>query len=271
MAAPIPRAQPFLVAANWKMNLLGEPASAWLAAVLLGLSRVPAPAEVVVFPPFPWLERLARQLAQQPSSLSPLSVRLGGQDLHPADHGAYTGAVSGAMLRAAGCRDVLCGHSERRSGLGESDALVALKVEAAVRCGLRPVVCVGETEAERQAGQTEAVLLRQLSAVLSHLGPRSPADVVLAYEPVWAIGTGHTANPDQAEAAHRFLRGILGATFRGTLGAFRILYGGSVNRGNARELARRDAIDGFLVGSAGLDPAHFLDIIRCSSPDSPAP
>jgi triosephosphate isomerase len=186
---------------------------------------------------------------------------MGGQDLHRADQGAHTGDVSGAQLADAGCTWALCGHSERRRDHRESDELVAAKVVAAARHGLTPMVCVGETREERRAGQTLAVLERQLRAALAS----GPDPVAVAYEPVWAIGTGDTATPETAEEAHAFLRRLLGE-LRGEVAAGRIplLYGGSVTPDNAAGLIARPDVDGFLVGGASLDPRKFLSIIRGS-------
>ncbi len=232
-----------LVAANWKMNLLAAEARAWCQRVREG--AIGARAAAAVFPTFPLLPAVAEELAGS-------GVEVGGQDLHPEDRGAFTGDVSGLQLADAGCAWALCGHSERRHGHGEGDELVARKVAAAVRNGLKPMLCVGETRDERRAGATEEVLARQLRAALPHL----PAAWALAYEPVWAIGTGETATPETAEAAHAFLRGLLESDDAP------ILYGGSVTPENAAALAAQPDVDGFLVGGASLDPGKFLAIIR---------
>ncbi|HVF59451.1 MAG TPA: triose-phosphate isomerase [Thermoanaerobaculia bacterium] len=231
-----------LVAANWKMHLLGGEARAWCQRVREG--AIGARAAAAVFPSFPLLPAVAEELAGS-------GVEVGGQDLHPEDRGAYTGDVSGLQLADAGCAWALSGHSERRHGHGEGDELVARKVAAAVRNGLKPMLCVGETRDERRAGATEEVLARQLRAALPHL----PAAWALAYEPVWAIGTGETATPETAQAAHAFLRGLLEDDAP-------ILYGGSVTPENAAALAAQPDVDGFLVGGASLDPGKFLAIIR---------
>jgi len=237
-----------IAAANWKMHLLGAHARSYGARLRASLSGAER-AEVVLFPSFPLLPAVAQALAES-------AIAIGGQDLHPNEQGAHTGDVSGAQLADAGCRWVLCGHSERRRDHGESDELVGLKVAAAGRCGLVPLLCVGETRDERRAGETLAVLERQLRAGLAS----QPATFALAYEPVWAIGTGETATPETAEEAHAFLRQSL--TDLGYPGAgIRILYGGSVTPANAVELAREPDLDGFLVGGAALDPEKFLAII----------
>ncbi|HEX5759944.1 MAG TPA: triose-phosphate isomerase [Thermoanaerobaculia bacterium] len=234
-----------LVAANWKMHLLAAEARAWCRRVRAESGG--ARAGAAVFPSFPLLPVVASELAGG-------AVETGGQDLHPEDKGAFTGDVSAAQLADAGCVWALCGHSERRHGHGEGDELVARKAAAAVRHGLRPLLCVGETRDERRGAATEEVLARQLRAALPHL----PADWALAYEPVWAIGTGDTATPETAQAAHAYLRGLLAGEARRTP----ILYGGSVTPENAAALAAQPDVDGFLVGGASLDPGQFLAIIR---------
>jgi len=237
-----------LVAANWKMNLLQAEAAVWCRALRSDLSGSSGQARAVVFPSFPLLPVVARELAGS-------GLAVGGQDLHPNDKGAHTGDVSGAQLADAGCTWALCGHSERRRDHGESDELVGSKAAAALRHGLTPMICVGETRDERRAGRTFEVLERQLRAALA-----GPAAFALAYEPVWAIGTGETATPEMAQEAHAFLRRLLGE--RG--GEVSILYGGSVTPDNAAGLIAQPDVDGFLVGGASLDPRNFLTIIRVS-------
>ncbi len=242
-----------LVGGNWKMHLTSAAARDYAARFGQLSGRQ---AEAVLFPSFPLLPILARALAGSP-------VAIGGQDLHPEAMGAHTGDVSGPQLADAGCSWVLCGHSERRQDHGESDVLVAAKVMAAQAHGLVPLVCVGETAAERRAGETFAVLGRQLTAALAS----RPDRFELAYEPVWAIGTGDTATPEIAQEAHAFLR----RTLRELMGEVvaercRILYGGSANPDNAASLIVQRDLDGFLVGGASLDPDKFLAIIRaCGS------
>ena len=252
--------RPFLVAGNWKMHHLREDARRY-CRILVESAR-PRGLEVVLFPSFPLLPIVAE-------SLDGSGVGVGAQDLHPDDEGAHTGDVSPRQVRDAGGDWVLCGHSERRADHHEGDELVAAKVRAATRAGLRPILCLGETLAERDGGATEEVLERQLGAVLDTLADDLPVDLVLAYEPVWAIGTGKTATPELAQEAHAFLRQRL----RGGLGAEAaagapLLYGGSVKPNNCVELARQQDVDGFLVGGASLDPGSFLDIIeRCAVGD----
>jgi triosephosphate isomerase len=239
------------------MHLLRGEAEA-LAGALVDSVAADA-TSVVLFPSFPLLPAVAAALAGS-------VVQLGGQDLHPADQGAHTGDVSGAQLLDAGCRWVLVGHSERRRDHGESDDLVARKAAAARRAGLAPMVCLGETESERRLGDTEAVLGRQLDAIAQGLAGLDPADFALAYEPVWAIGTGVTATPALAQEAHRFLRQRLGARLgKDVAEGVRLLYGGSVKPENAEELAVEADVDGFLVGGASLDAEQFLAIIARSA------
>lgn len=241
-----------LLAANWKMHLLRREATAFCAELLAGLGELAV--DVALFPSFPLLPDVAAALDGSP-------VSLGAQDLHPAAKGAHTGDVSGPQLIDAGCHWVLVGHSERRRDHGESDAVVAAKVEAAMSHGLTPVLCLGETREERLAGRTFEVLERQLSSAL----PEDPGELALAYEPVWAIGTGETATPDQAQEAHAFLRALLTDILGPEAQWVRLLYGGSANPENAAQLIVREDIDGFLVGGASLDPKKFLAMIRVSA------
>lgn len=232
--------RPRIVAANWKMNLLKAEA----ATLIRKLEARPDGTRVVIFPSFPLIPTVA-ELAG--------GIEVGGQDLHPEDKGAFTGDVSGAQLKDAGCTWALCGHSERRQGHGEGDDLVARKIAAAQRHGLIPMVCVGETKDERKAGDTFKILERQVRSALESL----QGEFALAYEPVWAIGTGETATPEIAQEAHKFIRGLLGEEVP-------ILYGGSATPDNAAGLIAQPDIHGFLVGGASLDPGKFLSIIRAS-------
>jgi triosephosphate isomerase (TIM) len=242
-----------LVVGNWKMHG-SRPANAELLAGLL--AGRPYAADVAVCVPFVFLTETAATLASS-------DVRWGSQDVSAHEQGAYTGEVSAAMLAECGCRYAIVGHSERRAYHAESDALVALKAQAALARGVTPIVCVGETLAEREAGQTEAVVKRQLSAVIHQLA-HCAAEMVVAYEPVWAIGTGRTATPEQAQAVHAVLRAQLqAATGRGT--AMKILYGGSVKADNAATLFGMPDIDGGLIGGASLKAADFVAICRAAS------
>ena len=240
-----------LVGGNWKMHHLRADAESYCRA--FAASYRDLATEVVLFPSATLLTTVARGLGGGP-------IGLGGQDVHPEAMGAHTGDLSGGQLTDAGCGWALCGHSERRNDHGESDELVGRKVAAATAAGLVPMICIGETEKQRQAGETFAVLDRQLAAALA----TRPTAFALAYEPVWAIGTGQTATPEIAQQAHAHIRETL-ADLEGdeAAGARRILYGGSVNPDNAADLISRPDIDGFLVGGASLDPERFLTIIRC--------
>lgn len=211
-----------------------------------------AEAEIAVCPPFPLLGEVAGMLAGS-------VIGLGAQDLNEADAGAFTGEVAGSMLRECGCSWVIVGHSERRALYGETDARVAAKALAALRAGLRPIVCVGEDAAERAAGNERAVVARQLDAVLVALGERATQELVIAYEPVWAIGTGLTATPAQAQEMHAFVRGRLRQAGLAAA-AMRLLYGGSVKAANAAELFVQPDIDGGLIGGAALKAQEFAAI-----------
>ena len=238
---------------NWKMN--GSLASNAALLQLLTQGAGHADCEIAVCAPAPYLSQLQ-------SLLSGSSIAIGAQDVSAHASGAFTGEVSAAMLREFGVRYVLVGHSERRQYHAERDEMVARKAQAALASGITPVVCVGETLAQREAGETEAVVRRQLAAVVQRNG-HCLSEIVLAYEPVWAIGTGLTATPAQAQAVHAVLRAQLLAA---TVAAVRvpILYGGSMNAGNAAELLAQADIDGGLVGGASLKAADFLGIVACA-------
>lgn len=209
--------------------------------------------ELAVFPAFPFLS-LVQEIADGSG------VRWGGQTLNPEPKGAHTGEVSASMLVDFDCRYVLVGHSERRAIYGENDRDVAARFAAAQEAGLEPVLCVGETLEERDSGDTEKVVARQIDAVLERSGIAAFSNAVIAYEPVWAIGTGKTATPDQAQAIHAFIRDKIAAQDDTISGQLRILYGGSVNSSNAADLFAREDIDGGLVGGASLDADSFLAI-----------
>jgi triosephosphate isomerase len=212
--------------------------------------------EVAVFPPFPLLVDVADVLGAPKGP-----VALGAQDCRPEPAGAHTGGVSAEMLADVGCRYVICGHSETRAELHLDDAAVAARVAAVRRAGLRPLVCVGESRVERDAGKTESVLERQVRGAVSLLGT-GPHPLDFAYEPIWAIGTGVTATPDQAAEAHLWIRAALEPL---RLQGLRILYGGSVSHGNVSGFLARPGVDGVLVGGASLDPAAFEAIVRAAS------
>ncbi|MDR2006386.1 MAG: triose-phosphate isomerase [Acidaminococcales bacterium] len=243
-----------LIAGNWKMHKTVREAIA-LAEDIVRLTAG-AEAEVAVFPPFTALESVA-------CAVDGRHVGYGGQDLHWEDKGAFTGAVSGPMLSDIGCQYVLVGHSERRHIFGETDGVTGGKIRAALRNGLTPVLCVGEREAEREKGETAAVIERQLAAGLSALEKQAALPVVLAYEPVWAIGTGRTASPADADEVCGRIRAWIGGKFgEEAARLIRILYGGSVNEKNIKQLMAMDNIDGALVGGASLSAGEFAAIAR---------
>jgi len=243
----------YLVAGNWKMNGSRQANAALLGKIMAGLPAV-KDVEVLVCPPAPYLESVGAALKGTP-------VRLGAQNLCDQDKpGAFTGEVHGAMLKDVGCDYAIVGHSERRALYGETDEIVARKFRTAQALGLLPILCVGETLAQREGNQTEAVLKRQLDAVVQACGVDSLSRAVVAYEPVWAIGTGRTATPQQAQEAHAFLRSQVHTRDARIAAALRILYGGSVNSGNAGTLFAGADVDGGLIGGASLKPDEFLAI-----------
>jgi len=239
------------VAGNWKMNGSLRANAGLLDALKAGLKRS-GNLEYAVCAPFPYLGQVS-------AALSGSAVTWGAHNISEHDAGAYTGEVSGAMLREFGCRYAIVGHSERRALYGEDDARVAAKFIAARRAGLTPILCVGETLEQRERDETESVVGRQLDAVVSAAGAPALADAVLAYEPVWAIGTGRNATPQQAQQVHAFARKRLAARDP-ALAAVTILYGGSVKPGNAKELFAMPDIDGGLIGGASLSAPDFIAI-----------
>ncbi|MCJ0762537.1 triose-phosphate isomerase [Variovorax terrae] len=242
-----------LIAGNWKMNGGLAANEALLQALLAGVGT-PA-CGVAVCVPAPYLAQVQALCAASP-------IELGAQDLSMHAQGAYTGEVSAAMLRDFGVRYCLAGHSERRQYHGETDGLVADKAKAALAAGITPIVCVGETLAEREAGQTEEVVKRQLAAVI-HANGHCISEIVVAYEPVWAIGTGRTATPEQAQQVHALLRAQLKLAST-QADRIQILYGGSMNAANAAQLLAQPDIDGGLIGGASLKAPDFLTIIAAA-------
>jgi len=232
-----------------------------LGGILPGLGAV-RETEVVICPPFILIPLVAEKLAAAGTAAAPRKADIGwgGQNLSMHELGAYTGEVSGAMLRDYGCTYVIVGHSERRTLYGEHDRLVAEKFQRAQASGLIPILCVGETLAERERGRTEAVVARQLDAVLTLAHIAGFKNAVVAYEPVWAIGTGKNATPEQAQAAHQFIRAKLAEEDAQIAAGLRILYGGSVKSGNAKALFAQNDIDGGLIGGASLRADEFLKI-----------
>jgi triosephosphate isomerase len=239
-----------LIAGNWKMNGNLAANEALLAALAQGLSIQPA-CDVAVCVPAPYFAQV--------QSLKPAAIDLGSQDVSAQTSGAFTGETSAAMLKEFGVRYAIVGHSERRQYHNETDALVADKTKAALAAGVTPIVCVGETLAEREAGRTEEVVKRQLAAVI-HANGHCISEIVVAYEPVWAIGTGKTASPQEAQAVHAVLRTQLKAATDQSA-RVRILYGGSMNAANAASLLSQPDIDGGLIGGASLKAPDFLSIV----------
>lgn len=242
------------IAGNWKMNTLRESA-AQLAHKLVSMVGAIHDVEMAVFPPFPYLLLVHEGIAGS-------QVRLGAQDVYHESVGAFTGEISAAMLADCGCRYVLCGHSERRHVLGESDDTVNRKLSATLAAGLAPILCVGELLAEREKERTYDVLAGQLRHCLVGVRPEQLRDVTIAYEPVWAIGTGRVATPEQAEEAHAFIRETLTKMYGNDLSqGATILYGGSVKAENAAGLLQKPNVDGLLVGGASLKADEFAHIV----------
>lgn len=243
------------IAGNWKMHM-SIPEARNLAAAVVSGSAEAADAELVLAPPFTALSEVAKTLEGSP-------VRLAAQNLHWEDKGAFTGEVSAPMLMDAGCRYVIIGHSERRQYFGETDGGVNKKIRAALRSGLIPIVCIGESLNEREKGETMSVVSRQLEGGLRGLAGDGFEPLIIAYEPVWAIGTGKTASPGQAEDVHAHIRQELTARYgNGRAGCAIILYGGSVKPANAFALLGEKNIDGFLIGGASLEAESFIQIAR---------
>jgi len=244
-----------IVAGNWKMNKTVVEAQALVAALRPALADLTG-VEVVLCPPF-------TALAAVGAALRSTSIGLGAQNMHAEKAGAYTGEIAAAMLVELGCRYVILGHSERRTYFHETDDAVNRKARAALAAGLHPIVCVGETLGEREAGHTEAVVTMQVRGSLAQLGPDELLRTIIAYEPVWAIGTGRTATSAQAQEVHALIRRLLLDMAGGRVAAdVRIQYGGSVKPANARELMGQPDIDGGLIGGASLEAQSFLDIVR---------
>ncbi|MGB5259629.1 MAG: triose-phosphate isomerase [Gammaproteobacteria bacterium] len=246
-----------LVAGNWKMNGSTGSVTALVEGIKAGIGSVTT-AEMAVCPPYVYIPQVATMLAGT-------AISYGAQDVSDQEAGAYTGEVAPGMLFDIGCKYAIVGHSERRSIYGESDEFTARKFAAAQNAGLVPILCVGELLEEREQGITEQVVERQLDAVISLEGIAAFGTAVIAYEPVWAIGTGKTATPDQAQEVHAFIRGKLATLDPGVAAGVRILYGGSMNPGNAAELLAMQDIDGGLIGGASLKPDDFLAIGKAAN------
>ncbi len=242
----------FLVAGNWKMNGSSAGNAELTDGILAGMPQSDS-VHLLICPPYPYLQELARKLGGT-------ELSLGAQNVSQHESGAYTGEVSPGMLRDIGCGYVIVGHSERRAMMGETSEIVAAKFLVALSAGLKPILCVGETLQEREAGQTEVVIDEQLNAVLDATGVESFDAAVIAYEPVWAIGTGRTASPEQAQDVHRHIRAAMSSRSEEIASAVQILYGGSVKGDNAAGLFTMPDIDGGLIGGASLTAADFLAI-----------
>jgi triosephosphate isomerase len=246
-----------LVAGNWKMNGSLDSIKPLVEGIKAGKDAVTT-AEMAVCPPFVYVAQVAQMLAGT-------KIAVGAQDVSDQEAGAFTGEVAPAMLTDIGCKYVIVGHSERRSLYGESDEFTARKFAAARKAGLVPILCVGELLEEREQGITEAVVARQLDAVIKLEGIAALGDAVIAYEPVWAIGTGKTASPQQAQDVHAFIRGKLADLDADVAEKVQILYGGSMNAGNAADLLAMSDIDGGLIGGASLKPDDFLAIGKAAN------
>ena len=247
-----------IVAANWKMNMTVEETASYIKT-FLAESGDDTDVDVVIIPPFTALAKASELISES------YSLKLGAQNMDAHKSGAFTGEISASMLRELFVRFVIIGHSERRQLFGETDAMVNAKLHAAHEATLKPIFCIGETLAERDGGQVEVVLSRQLREGLKSLGQKEIQETVFAYEPVWAIGTGRNATPDQAQAAHAFIRKELASlTEPAVAERIRIQYGGSVKTSNAATLLAEPDIDGALVGGASLDPREFAEITKAA-------
>ncbi len=246
-----------LVAGNWKLNGSLESIKQLVAGIIAGAGDT-GNTQIAVCPPFVYIPLVSNLLTDS-------KVDVGSQDVSDQESGAFTGEVSGPMLKDFNCTYAIVGHSERRALYGEDDAFTARKFAAARKFGLIPILCVGETLEEREQGITEDVVARQLDAVIELEGIDAIGDAVIAYEPVWAIGTGKTASPQQAQDVHAFIRGKLAGLNQGVADKVQILYGGSVKGSNAEELFAMDDIDGGLIGGASLDAGDFLAICKAGN------
>ncbi len=246
-----------LVAGNWKMNGSTDSIKTLVEGIKAGIDTVTT-AEMAVCPPYVYIPQVASMLAGS-------VISYGAQDVNDQEAGAHTGEVASNMLADIGCKYAIVGHSERRSIYGESDEVTASKFAAARKAGLIPILCVGESLEEREQGITEQVVARQLDAVINLEGIEAIGSAVIAYEPVWAIGTGKTATPDQAQEVHAFIRGKLAALDAAVADKVQILYGGSMNPGNAEQLLAMPDIDGGLIGGASLKPEDFLAIGKAAN------
>jgi triosephosphate isomerase len=247
-----------VIAGNWKMNNDLKETQNLLSKLTSGLSLDNLNCDVIVCPPY-------TSLLEAYSLLKDTKIKIGAQNMHFESSGAFTGEISASMLKSVGCEYVILGHSERRTIFGETDELINSKIKKANSSGLKPIFCVGELLEEREAGITEKVIEKQIRSGLKEISPEEMGNLIIAYEPVWAIGTGKTASPEQAEEVHKFIRGLINDKY-GTSVSDKIViqYGGSVNNKNARELLSQKDIDGALVGGASLKADAFIEIIQAT-------
>ncbi len=247
-----------IVAANWKMHKIVAEARSYVESLLIELGEE-TDVEVVLVPPFTLLPICSQLVGESPA------VKLGAQNMHPSKQGAFTGEISAQMLRDLFVRYVVVGHSERRALFGENDYFINEKVKAAHEASLRPILCVGETLEQRAADKVDEVIAHQLTLGLEGISAKDVQDTIIAYEPVWAIGTGHNATPQQAQDVHAFIRSVLVRLYdEACADRVRLQYGGSVKPDNAAELMRQPDIDGALVGGASLDPRSFAAIVKAA-------
>lgn len=269
-----------LVAGNWKMNGNSAMTASLCHDIVCGANEAtnvkgleheagakPSDLQILICPPYPFLSTASASLLRsyQEEVTEKASIYLGAQDLDVNENGAFTGQVSGEMLKDIGCRFVIIGHSERRQYFNESNLLISKKLNRANNCGLTAIVCIGETLEQRQSGQTEAVIEEQLQSILDKGNQVAVQNMVIAYEPVWAIGTGVTASPDQAQHIHHLIRTLLAKHDPSLAQQCRILYGGSMKPENAEELMKQPDIDGGLIGGAALNAQDFLSICRSAA------
>lgn len=252
-----------IFAANWKMNKGPSETEDFVKSFLSKLQGQNFSSEIVIAPPFVSLAKLADQLHTATAVQNAHAIQIAAQNCSQFDSGAYTGEVSVLMLREFFVHYVILGHSERRSIFGETDEVINAKIKKAREANLKPIFCIGETLAEREAGKLEEVLHTQITGGLKDISEKDLAEIVVAYEPVWAIGTGVTATSEQAQEAHAFVRSVISGLYGAdAAGKIRIQYGGSVKPGNAAELMSQPDIDGALIGGASLEPQSFFDIIK---------
>ncbi len=247
-----------IVAGNWKMNKSATEARVLVADILMEIKKFDA-SDIVICPPFTSLAAISELINEVPN------IRLGAQNLHQQSNGAFTGEISAGMLRDLYCRYVIVGHSERRQYYKETDELIKEKAKAALDANLKPIVCIGETLAEREANDWKKVITRQVDNGIAGIDEKQIEDLIIAYEPVWAIGTGKNATPEQAQEVHHFIRGLIAKHYSSAIASkIRIQYGGSVKPDNAKQLLHQPDIDGALVGGASLDARAFAAIVLAS-------